>query len=63
MIAGEGIVGILLALITILGFAGVIDVSGFINLPPVLNDILGIAFFAVIILTLVAFTKVKKNKN
>ena len=63
MIAGEGIVGILLALITILGFAEVIDISGFINLSPVLSTVLGLAFFGVIILTLVAFTKVKKSKN
>ena len=63
MIAGEGIVGILLALITILGFAEIIDVSKYIELPPVVSDVLGLVFFGVIILTLVAFTKSKKSKN
>ena len=63
MIAGEGIVGILLALITILGFANVIDISSILNLPPVVSDILGLLLFGIIVFTLVMFTLVKKDKN
>ena len=63
MIAGEGIVVILLALITILGFANVIDISSILNLPPVVSDILGLLLFGIIVFTLVMFTLVKKDKN
>ena len=63
MIAGEGIVGILLALITILGFANVIDISSILSLPPVVSDILGLLLFGIIVFTLVMFTLVKKDKN
>ena len=62
MIAGEGVVGILLALFAILGIDKVIDLSGKLGLPAVVANIGSVVLFALIILTLVLFT-FKKNKK
>ena len=62
MIAGEGVVGILLALFAILGIDKVIDLSGKLGLPAVVSNIGSVVLFALIILTLVLFT-FKKNKK
>ncbi len=66
MIAGEGIVGILLAIFAITGLAGKIDLSGFISKYPVIYNVGAIVLFALIILTLLKFSlwkKVKKNEE
>ena len=59
MIAGEGLVGIALALFAIFGIDKVIDLSG--NIPPVVSELGGLALFAIIILTLLKFTVWKKR--
>jgi len=59
MIAGEGLVGIALALFAIFGIDKVIDLSG--NIPPVVAELGGLALFAIIILTLLKFTVWKKR--
>ena len=61
MIAGEGLVGIALALLAVFGIDKVIDLSGFV--PPVVANLGGLALFAVIILTLLKFTIWKKRNN
>lgn len=61
MIAGEGLVGIILALFAVLGVASVIDISG--NIPQTVRDAGGIVLFAIIILTLLKFTVWKKRKE
>jgi len=61
MIAGEGLVGILLAFFAIFGIDKVIDLSKFIN--PAVSNIGGLLLFGVIILTLLSFTVFKKRKN
>ena len=61
MIAGEGLVGIILALLAVLGVASVIDISG--NIPQTVRDAGGIVLFAIIILTLLKFTVWKKRKE
>ncbi len=62
MIAGEGLVGIALALLAVFGVDKMIDISGFV--PKSVSDIGGLALFAVIILTLLKFTVWKKrDKN
>lgn len=61
MIAGEGLVGIILALFAVLGIASVIDISG--NIPQTVRDAGGIVLFAIIILTLLKFTVWKKRKE
>ena len=62
MIAGEGLVGILLALFAIFGIDKLIDISGMINLPPVLSTIASLVVFALIILSVVKFSIWKKRK-
>lgn len=61
MIAGEGLVGIVLALLAVLGLGSVIDISG--NIPAVIRDAGGIVLFAIIILTLLKFTVFKKREK
>ncbi len=59
MIAGEGLVGIALALLAVFGLDKVIDLSG--KIPPVVANFGGLALFAIIILTLLKFTVWKKR--
>ncbi|MBR6502441.1 MAG: oligopeptide transporter, OPT family [Clostridia bacterium] len=59
MIAGEGIVGILLALLAILGINNVIDLSGFI--PTLIFEFGGTLMFAILILVVLKVTVFKKH--
>ncbi len=62
MIAGEGLIGILLAILAIFGVGEMIDISGILNLPPAVSSIGSLVVFALIILSLLKFTIWKKNK-
>ncbi len=59
MIAGEGLVGIALALLAVFGIDKIIDLSKYI--PANLSSIGGLVLFAIIILTLLKFTLWKKR--
>ena len=61
MIAGEGLVGILLALLAVFGLDSVIDLSARFNLPPAFSNIGGLVLFAVIVLTVLKFSVWKKR--
>ena len=61
MIAGEGLVGIALAVLAIFGLDKVIDISGMLNLPPVVSDLGGLVVFGLIILSLLKFSVWKKR--
>ncbi len=61
MIAGEGLVGILLAVFAISGLDKIIDLSEFIS--PAASNIGGLVLFGIIILTLLKFTVWKKRKS
>lgn len=61
MIAGEGLVGILLALLAVIGVDKYLDLSSKLGIPGVVSDICGIVLFAVIILTVLKFTVWKKR--
>lgn len=63
MIAGEGLVGILLALLAVFGVADVIDISTRLNLPEVVVNIGSLVVFGLIILTLLKFSVWKKHKK
>ncbi len=63
MIAGEGLVGILLAVLAIFGLTNVIDISDTLNLPTVVANIGSLAVFALIIVSLLGFTVWKKRKS
>ncbi len=59
MIAGEGLVGIALALLAVFGISEIIDLSSYI--PKAVADLGGLALFAIIILTVLKFTIWKKR--
>ncbi len=55
MIAGEGLVGIILALLAVFGVDSVIDLSARLGIPTVAANAGGLILFAVIVATLVRF--------
>jgi putative OPT family oligopeptide transporter len=64
MIAGEGIVGLLLAVLAITGISDMLDLSKFLTFMPAWAlDIGSMVLFGIIILCFVAFTALRKNKN
>ena len=68
MIAGEGLVGILLAVLAIIpigsvSLATVIDISGFINLPELATNFLSLFVFALIVISLLKFSIFKKRNK
>ena len=62
MIAGEGLVGILLALLAVFGVDKMIDLSGMINVSPVVSNIGSLVVFGLVILSLLKFSIWKKRK-
>ncbi len=62
MIAGEGLVGILLALLAVFGIGSAIDLSAKWAIPAAVLDIGGLVLFGIIILTLLKFSIWKKRK-
>lgn len=62
MIAGEGIVGLILAVLAILGLDKAIDLSEKLSLPTWCSNLGSIVVFGLIILTFLSFTVFKKEK-
>lgn len=62
MIAGEGLVGILLALFAVFGWDKLIDLSGKLNLPTAVSTIGSLVVFALVIASLLKFSIWKKRK-
>ena len=62
MIAGEGLVGILLALLAVFGVADAIDISGKLGLSEGVSSILALVVFGLVILSLLKFSVWKKRK-
>ena len=63
MIAGEGLVGILLALLAVFNVGSILDLSGVLKLPPLVSNIGSIVVFGLVILTLLKFSFWKKDKK
>jgi len=63
MIAGEGIVGILLALFAIFGIDKAIDISGKLGLSASVSNIGSLVLFALIILSVLKFSVWKKRNK
>lgn len=63
MIAGEGLVGILLALFAVFGIDKAIDLSAKLGIPTAFSEIGSLVLFGIIILTLLKFTIWKKRKK
>ncbi len=61
MIAGEGLVGILLALLAVFGVDSVLNLSARFGIPQIVSDIGGLVLFAIIILTVLKFSLWKKR--
>ena len=62
MIAGEGLVGILLAFFAVLGLDKVVDLSQYIELPTAVSNIGSLVVFALVVLSLLKFSVWKKKK-
>ncbi len=63
MIAGEGLVGIILALLAVFGLDSVLNLSEKLNIPPVVSNIGGLVLFAIIILTVLKFSLWRKREK
>ena len=63
MIAGEGLVGILMALLAVFGVDKVLNLSARLGIPAIVSDLGGLLLFALIILTVLKFTIWKKQKK
>lgn len=63
MIAGEGLVGILLALFAIFGINEAIDLSGKLSLPAAVSNVGSLVVFGLVILTVLKFSLWRKPKK
>ncbi|MBQ8817069.1 MAG: oligopeptide transporter, OPT family [Clostridia bacterium] len=63
MIAGEGLIGILLAVFAVFGLDKLIDLSGVLNLPAPVSNIASLVVFGLIVISLLKFTIWKKRKS
>ena len=63
MIAGEGVIGILLALLAVVGVDGLLDISGIVPWTGVGADIASLVVFALVILSVLKFSVWKKSKK
>lgn len=63
MIAGEGLIGIALALLAVFGVDKALDLSGMLGLPEVVSSIGSIVVFALIVLSLLKFSIWKKRSK
>ena len=63
MIAGEGLVGILLALFAVFGIDKMINFSSMLGIPQIVMDIGGVVLLALIILSILKFSLWKKRKQ
>ncbi|MBR3811794.1 MAG: oligopeptide transporter, OPT family [Agathobacter sp.] len=63
MIAGEGLVGIILAICAVLGIDSLFNLSGLVAFPSPIPEMLSLLVFALMILCLLKFTIWKKRKN
>lgn len=63
MIAGEGVVGIVLAILAVFGVNSVIDISGLLNLSAPVANAASVVVFALVILSVLKFSLWKKRGN
>ena len=63
MIAGEGLVGILLAVLAVFGVGEVLDLTKVITLPTWVSNVGSLVVFALIILCMLKFGVFKKMRK
>ena len=61
MIAGEGVIGIILAVLAIFGFDKLIDISGILNLTNAVSNVGGLVIFALVVISVLKFSVWKKR--
>ena len=62
MIAGEGLVGILLAVLAVFGVGEALDLSAKLNLPSAVSNIGSLVVLALVVLSLLKFSLWRKKK-
>lgn len=63
MIAGEGLIGVVLAVLAVFGVDSVLDISNALNLSPTMQNVCGVIVFALVIVSLLRFSVWKKSKK
>ena len=63
MIAGEGLIGVALAVLAVVGVDSVLDISNALNLSPAKQNVCGVIVFALVIVSLLRFSVWKKSKK
>ena len=63
MIAGEGLVGIILAILAVIGVDKLLDLSVIMNFPVSVSNILSVVVLALVILSLLKFSLFKKRNE
>lgn len=63
MIAGEGLIGVVLAVLAVFGVDSVLDISNALNLSPAMQNVCGVIVFALVIVSLLRFSVWKKSKK
>ena len=63
MIAGEGLIGVVLAVLAVFGVDSVLDISNALNLSPIMQNVCGVIVFALVIVSLLRFSVWKKSKK
>lgn len=63
MIAGEGLVGILLAVLAVFNVGSLLDLSGVLNLPPWASTVGSLLMLVLVIVALLKFSLWKKEKT
>ena len=63
MIAGEGLVGILLAVLAVAGVDKVLDISGKLGMSTAVSNVASIVVFALVVVSVLKFSLWKKRKN
>ncbi len=63
MIAGEGLVGIVLALLAVVGIDKVLNISGILNLPVWASNLGSIVVFALVIISVLKFSLWRKRES
>ena len=61
MIAGEGLIGILLAVLAVFSLDSLVDISGFLNMPSWLSTALALVVFASIVFAVLKASLLKKE--
>ena len=63
MIAGEGLVGILLAVLAVVGADKVLDISGMLGMSTAVSNVASLVVFALVVLSVLKFSVWKKRSR